>query len=215
MPPIASTLDELAPTRRAILLALRKRGEAGAEQLAEALGVTPSAVRQQLRALTAAGLVAHRDERPGPGRPRRRYRLDPAAEALFPRGYGELSTELLAYVEDEDPALLERVFERRRQARVEHARTRLAAHTSFAARTEELARILDEQGYLAEAEHLPDGTFRITEHNCAILAVAQRHGHACTSELGFLCEAMPDAEIRRVAHIASGSPACVYELRPR
>src|SRR5918912_4247407 len=109
-----SLTGELAPARRELLLALRKRGEARVDELAAALGVTASAVRQQLRALVASELVAFRDEIAGPGRPRRVYRLAPAAEALFPRTYGELSNELLAYVEDEDPALLVRVVERRR-----------------------------------------------------------------------------------------------------
>jgi DeoR family suf operon transcriptional repressor len=208
-----SPLTELGPARRALLLALRRAGEAGAEDLALRLRVTPSAVRQQLRTLAARDLVVHRDERPGPGRPRRLYALGPAAQALFPSAHGELGSELLAYVEDEDPALLERVFERRRRARVVDAQARLAGR-DFAGRVEELAHILDEAGYLADFERCPDGSFRITEHNCAILAVARRHGHACTSELSFLREVLPGAGVERVSHIASGGHACVYVVVP-
>ena len=51
---------------------------------------------------------------------------------------------------------------------------------------EELTRILDEDGYLADAERLDDGSWRIVEHNCAILGVAARYGQACSSELEFL-----------------------------
>ncbi|WP_320672020.1 helix-turn-helix transcriptional regulator [Patulibacter defluvii] len=209
-----SALDELPASRRALLVALRKRGESGADALAAALGVTPSAVRQQLRGLVAAGLVAHRDERPGPGRPRRLYRLGPAADGLFPKTYGELTVELLDYVRDEDPELVPRLFERRRQARVARATERLAGR-AFDERVAELARILDEDGYLADFERTADGGYRVTEHNCAILAVASDHGPACSSEISFLRETMPDADIRRVSHILSGSHACVYELRER
>ncbi|MDX8150223.1 helix-turn-helix domain-containing protein [Patulibacter brassicae] len=207
-----SALDELSPTRRALLVALRKDGESGAEALAQALDVTPSAIRQQLRALVAAGLVEHRDERPGPGRPRRRYRLAPAADALFPKTYGELTVELLDYVRAEDPEIVGRIFERRRQGRVARAGARLDG-LDFDARVAELARILDEDGYLADFQRQEDGTYLIREHNCAILAVAGDHGHACASEISFLREALPDAEIRRSAHILSGAHACVYELR--
>lgn len=206
-------LAELAPARRALVLTLRRAGEASAEQLAAALRITPSAVRQQMRALAARDLVAHRDERGGPGRPRRLYRLGPAAQGLFPSAHGELGSELLSYVEDEDPALLERVFERRRAARVVDARARLAGR-DFAGRVEELARILDEAGYLADFECCADGSFRITEHNCAILAVARRHGHACTTELSFLREVLPGARVERVSHIVSGGHACVYVIAP-
>lgn len=210
---VPAPVAELPAPRREILIRLRKRGEATADELAAELVVTVGAVRQQLRVLGAGGLVEHRDERSGPGRPRRRYRLGPGAEALFPKSYGELASELLGYVDDEDPALLKRAFERRRQVRVAHARDRLAGLT-FEARVAELARILDEAGYLADFRPLPGGGFEITEHNCAILSVAQRHAHACSTEISFLREVMPDADIRRVAHLLTGSTACVYRIAP-
>ncbi len=203
---------DLAPTRREILTLLRKHGEESGAGLARALEITDGAVRQHLRPLCAAGLVQFREERSGPGRPRRLYRLAPLAEELFPKAYAPLTTELLRYVDEEDPELLARVFERRRRSRVAAARARLEG-LDFGPRVAELAAILDEQGYLAEFDELPDGTFRITEHNCAILAVAREHGHACSTEISFLREVMPDAEITRVAHLLSGSHACVYELR--
>ena len=114
----------------------------------------------------------------------------------------------------EDPALLERVFDRRRARRVELARTRLEGK-SFDERIAELARILDEEGYLADFERQPDGAYRITEHNCAILGVAQRHARACSSELQFLRESLPDASVRRVAHMIAGEHVCRYEIAPR
>ncbi|HZV75159.1 MAG TPA: helix-turn-helix domain-containing protein [Conexibacter sp.] len=209
---VGPALAELPATRRALLIALRKRGEARAEELAEQLDVTVSAVRQHLHGLAAADLVAHREERTGPGRPRHVYRLAPAAEALFPRSYGELTVELLDYIGEEDPDLVARAFERRRRARVERTRERLAG-LDFDARVAEVARVLDEDGYLAEVERAQDGSFRILEHNCAILAVAQRYGHACGSEIAFLREVLPDADVTRVSHILTGAHACTYEVR--
>jgi DeoR family suf operon transcriptional repressor len=212
---LGPALAELPPTRRELLITLRKRGEARAEELAAALDVTVSAVRQHLQGLAAADLVAHREERAGPGRPRHVYRLAPAGEALFPRAYGELTVELLDYIGDEDPELVARAFERRRRARVERTQVRLAG-LDFDARVAEVTRVLDEDGYLAEVEPLADGGgHRIVEHNCAILAVAQRYGHACSSEIAFLREVLPDAEIARVSHILAGAHACAYEVRRR
>lgn len=216
---VGPALAELPATRRALLIALRKRGEARAEELAEQLDVTVSAVRQHLQGLAAADLVAHREERAGPGRPRHVYRLAPAAEALFPRSYGELTVELLDYIGDEDPDLVARAFERRRRARVERTRERLE-RLDFDARVAEVARVLDEDGYLAEVERLDDdadgpGGWRILEHNCAILAVAQRYGHACGAEIAFLREVLPDADVTRVSHILTGAHACTYEVRRR
>jgi DeoR family suf operon transcriptional repressor len=208
------TATALSATRRALLLAIKKRGEARADDLAEALAITPSAVRQHLSGLVGEGLVAVREQRGGTGRPKFFYVTTAAAEDLFPKTYGELTNELLDSIEAEEPAMVDRLFERRRQRRVERARDRLAGK-SFDGRVQELARILDEDGYLAGVERAEDGTWRIVEHNCAILEVALRYGQACSSEIGFLRQVMPDAEIERLSHMASGDHHCGYEVRPK
>jgi DeoR family suf operon transcriptional repressor len=211
------TATAQSATRRAILLTIKKRGEARAEDLAEALAITPSAVRQHLSALLGEGLVAVREQRGSAGRPKHFYSVTPAAEELFPKTYGDLTCELLDYLTAEEPEMVDTLFDRRRQRRVEAAKSRLAGR-SFTERVVELARILDEDGYLADVEHDEDdedGTWYIVEHNCAILEVAFRYGQACASEIGFLREVMPDAEIDRVTHMASGQHHCAYRIRPR
>ena len=209
---MVSTTVTPSTTRRAILLTIKKHGEAGAEEVASILGITTSAVRQHLAALLGEGLVAVREQRGGAGRPKHLYSVTAQAEALFPKTYSELTCELLDYAGAEDPGTVERLFERRRQRRVADARLRLA-DKSFDERVAELARILDEDGYLADTEHDEGGDWRIVEHNCAILAVALRYGQACSSELGFLRDVMPDAQIDRVSHMASGGHHCAYRIR--
>ncbi|MDQ3898023.1 MAG: ArsR family transcriptional regulator [Actinomycetota bacterium] len=199
-----------------LVMALKHAGEATAEQLAERLGVTVSAARQQLDGLAAEGLVAWRAQARGRGRPTHLYRLTRAAEPLFPKSYGGLTNELLGYVADADPSLVDDIFDRRRQRRLEAARARLAAvGGDVGNRVAEVARILDEDGYLASFEALPDGSFRITEHNCAVLDVAERYGQACSSEIAFLRQALPDARVERVSHMIGGAHACAYEVTPR
>ena len=207
-------LDALAPGRRAVLSTLKTRGEASADEVAATLGITVGAVRQHLAPLEAEGLVAHRDERPGPGRPRRRYCLTPAAEGLWPKRYGQLTNQLLSFITDAAPAAVDDAFERRRQVRVSRAAERLAGRP-WDDRVRELAAILDDDGYLASCERLGPGRWRIVEHNCAILDVAKRYGAACWTELAFLQEAMPDAEVERTAHMMAGAHVCAYEVRRR
>lgn len=203
-----------SPALRAVLEELKTNGEASADELAEGLGVTVSAVRQSLRPLEEQGVVAHRDERTGPGRPRRHFCLTPAAESLWPKRYGQLTNQLLGFIESSDPDLVARAFDQRGAERVVRARDRLAGRT-FDERVRELATILDEDGYLADATRVSPGFWRVNEHNCAVLDVARRYHHACTSEISFLRQALPDADIERVAHIASGAHSCVYEIRRR
>jgi DeoR family suf operon transcriptional repressor len=207
------TLDAQAGSRRGILMALKKRGRARAEELADVLGITASAVRQHLTGLLGDGLVEFEEVRSGPGRPKHVYRLTPAADSLFPRTYSELTNELLDYAGASQPGLVDELFEMRRRRRAEAARARLAGRP-FDERVAELARILDEDGYLADVEQLADGSWRIVEHNCAILGVAARFGQACSSEIAFLRDALPDAEIERTHHMMAGAHMCSYSVRP-
>ncbi|HWW45483.1 MAG TPA: helix-turn-helix domain-containing protein [Acidimicrobiia bacterium] len=206
----------ITESRRSLLYALRRRGEATAEQLAEQLGVTLSGVRQLLSALQDDGLVESvAATKTGRGRRPLVYSLTPRADTLFPKAYGELTNELLDYVADTDQRLVDDVFARRRDNRVAAAQARLEPKRSLGAKVAELTRILDEDGYLATHERVGTGVWRIVEHNCAIWAVAQRYGQACSSELDFIRTVLPDADVERVAHMVAGARHCAYEVRAR
>jgi len=207
-------LASLPEKRRVLLEQLKRRGEASAEPLAVAMAITVSGARQHLVALERDGLIAYRESGEGPGRPRHLYRLTAAGDALFPRTYAELTNELLEYVEHEDPRMLERIFDRRGQRRLDQARSRTSG-LLFAEKVRVVAEILDEDGYLADFELRDDGVFVITEHNCAVLSVARRYQHACSSELAFLQAALPEAAVVRVAHQLVAGHVCAYEVRPR
>lgn len=204
-------LRTLPETRRAMLDVLKREGSADADRLAEQTGITTSGARQHLVALESDGLVAHEVVRDGPGRPRHLYVLSPAGDALYPRVYSALANELLGYVEDEDPALVERIFARRGQRRLEGSLV-LTEGQPLAEKVRTIARILDEDGYLADFSEEADGSFLITEHNCAVLSVAQRYGHACSSELDFLQRTLPEAEVTRIAHRLNGAHVCAYRV---
>ena len=73
-----------------------------------------------------------------------------------------------------------------------------------------MTRILDEDGYLADYEQLDDHTFRVTEHNCAVLGVAERYGQACSTEIDFVRTVLPDTTVERVSHILAGARRCAY-----
>ena len=210
---MTDALNSLPETRRRILEQIKRSGNTTADAIAAELGVTLSGARQTLTALEREGLLAHAAERGGPGRPRHVYSLTAAGDALFPRAYVELTNELLEYVEDEDPVLLERIFTRRAERRLQRARERTVG-LSFPERVQAVANILDEDGYLADFSRRDDGAFIITEHNCAVLGVALRYGHACSSELDFLRAALPEAEVTRIAHRIQGGHVCAYLVSP-
>jgi DeoR family suf operon transcriptional repressor len=212
-PPVEPPLATMPTTRRAILLALKRNGTMRAHDLAGHLGITVAAVRQQLVRLSQDGLVTHHGDAEGRGRPAHSYQLTAAAEVLFPKRYGDLTTELLGYLGGPHSDEVTALFEQRRRRRLDEARTRLAART-LEDQVAELTRILDEDGYLADVERLDDGGWRITEHNCAILSVATGFRQACSSEIAFIRDALPGARVERVAHLMDGAHVCAYEVRP-
>jgi predicted ArsR family transcriptional regulator len=213
--PESATVTE---RRQAVLDIVKRHPGCTAEAVAEGLGITVSGARQQLTALARIGLLTSTSDAEGGapagrGRPQLRYAVTPDGDRLFPRAYGDLANELLGYLERDDPGHVAGLFADRRDHRTERAQARLAG-LDLDDRVAELARILDEDGYLAAFERVDDGSFRITEHNCAILDVARHHPGACASEIEFLRAVLPDATVERVTHIIDGAHACSYEVRP-
>jgi DeoR family suf operon transcriptional repressor len=216
---IDAPLDQLPTTRRAILNLLKRQGPLAAPALAAQLSLTPAAIRLQLAHLEEDGLLERAEGETDPdagqrGRPSHRYALTAAAEALYPKRYGDLTTELLGYLGGPDGKEVDALFEQRRRRRVDGARPRMA-HLSFTEQVAALTAILDEDGYLADAEEQPDGSWLVTEHNCAILTVAHGFSQACSSELSFIRDAIPDATVERVAHLMDGAHVCAYRITPR
>jgi len=212
--PVGATAN-LSSAQRQILIAIKRRGEATADDVAETLGITPSAVRQHLATLRTGGFVASSHERGRPGRPANLYHSTELGESLFARPTtSDLSVELLGHIEDEDPELVPRVFARRRRRRVEQCQEKLTGKT-LGDTVAGLATILDTEGYMANVNKLPDDSYRLTLHNCPIWAVASHYGLACTTELEFIQDVIPDADVTRVIHKVAGAYICAYEIRAR
>jgi predicted ArsR family transcriptional regulator len=201
----------LSPTQRRVLVALKRRGEATAYELAGALEISSSAVRQHLSSLRSAGFITPRQERGQPGRPADRYHATELSEPLFATTDGSLSIELLEHIEAEDPELVNRVFERRRHRLVAGAESELAGQP-IERRVHVLTELLDAQGYLADSEKLGDNRYRINLHSCAIWAVASHYQQACTTELEFIRDLIPDATVERITHKTAGAHTCAYEI---
>jgi DeoR family suf operon transcriptional repressor len=212
LPIAGSSLPLGQKGQRGAVLVLLKRGQhLTAKGLASRLGVSLNAVRHHLKELEAEGLVRYDREHRGVGAPAFLYSLSPAGEALFPRRYEETLT-----------ALLDRIVEREGReaaiglldAHIAGLARRLSAEldgTRPEERLQAVARVRSEQGYMAEASGGDAGGV-LTEHNCAIQAVAQRFPEVCAAEARFLAEVL-GADVDRREHILSGCPSCEYHVR--
>ena len=197
--------------RGAVLVQLKRGPRVTAKDLASRLGVSLNAVRHHLKELEAEGLISYEREHRGVGAPVFRYSLTPGGEALFPRRYEETLT-----------ALLDRIVEREGR---EAAVALLESHVAELARglktelesvppsrrLEVVARVRTEQGYMAEAAAAGRAA-GLTEHNCALQAVAARFPEICAAEQRVLGEVL-GAEVNRREHILGGCPSCEYHVR--
>ncbi len=190
--------------RPAILDLLKVHGPSNVPALAKLRGVNATAVRQQLAALQREGLVEARTERRPRGRPTQLWTLTAKAEALFPQAAGPLAVALLRQLRAADgEGKIEELFRRRMRELLPKYRARLA-RKSPADRWQELARLRDEEGYMARAQGRG-----LCEHHCPIAAIAKDFPQACKYEK-LLFEAVLGARLDRTEHLASGGHACVY-----
>lgn len=199
--------------QRRVLVEVKRHGEATADELAATLEISSSAVRRHLGALRSAGLITARPDRGQPGRPADRYRATDRSEPLFVTA-DSLSLELLEHMEQEDPQLIDRVFDRRRRRLVDNVKDTLRGRP-LGQRVRLLTELLDAQGYLADFDRLDDDHYRINLHSCPIWSVANRYRQACSAELDFLRDLVPDATVQRVTHKTNGAHTCAYEISAR
>jgi predicted ArsR family transcriptional regulator len=201
-------------SRHRLLLLLRKHPGATVTELARELAISNMGVRRHLTALGADGLVeqvpcAH----PGRGRPPAGWRLSAAGMELFPRRYDTLAMELL---DELTPEELAGALGRRNDKQVAQYQAVLAPSAGLTERVAELALLRDHAGYQAEWSHGEGDSLVLTEHNCAIHKVAERHPAVCAQELSLLRRVLgPDVEVTRLSHAMAGDAACTYCIRPR
>lgn len=207
---ISGPLGQKGP-RGEVLVQLKRAQRLTAKELAGRLGVSLNAVRHHLKELETEGLVEYEREHRGVGAPAFAYRLSTSGQALFPRRYEETLTSVLDQMvelngREAAVALLESHF----AGLTRRLQGELAGSTPDE-RLRALSRVLSEEGYMAEVG-TRGGQATLTEHNCAIPAVAQRFPEICAAELRFLADVL-GAEVDRREHMLSGCSACEYHVR--
>lgn len=206
-------IQHLSQTRQEILVELLRRHSATVEELAETLAFTIGAVRQQLLTLYGEGLVFHRAEPHGPGRPRHVYQLTPAGQALFRPDYSETTRRLANFIAAEAPEVLQRFFDaeidRSINQFVREADDAGASHP--AARMDAFVRWLDSCGYIpaikGEGERV---TLEI--HNCPLFDFLQAEPRLCRSMVAAMQRALPGFTIEPAASRIAGDSLCSYKL---
>ena len=202
----------LGATRRALLAALKRRGPSALAELRADLPLSPATLREHLLALSREGLVARQGTRKaGRGRPEVIWALTGAAEDLFPQRDGAVLHELVTWMGGHGGAeLLGEFFEGRIGKRRRTARTRLARTTGLR-RVTEVARMLSEEGYLAEAVRGSDGAPVLRIFHCPVKDLVAATDLPCRTELGLVRELL-GGTLTRLEHAAHKQGTCSYSV---
>ena len=168
-------------------------------------------MRHHLKELETEGVVDYRREQRGVGAPTFAYHLSPAGEGLFPQRYAEVLNEVLERMviqsgRDTVVSALDTHFaDLAKKLKVE------LADAPPSLRREIVQRALVEGGFMAEWTEATGG-FKLTEHHCAVRAVAERFPEICEAEARFLQEVLV-ATVQRDAHILRGCTRCEYHVQ--
>lgn len=201
-----------ASTRGKIVTELRRKGNASAADLAQAFGLSPNAVRQQLVVLERDGLVAEHPVRRGPTKPTLEFSLTSEADKLFPQGHDKMLSAVLREVREQFGApAVGQIFDGLSKRAVERARRRITAKTPEK-KVEQLTEILRESGVVAEYS-LIDGGFALHEHNCPYTSVASEHPEVC-QVIHHVIEETIGGEHEQTESLARGGKECRFEMKP-
>jgi DeoR family suf operon transcriptional repressor len=206
----------LAPShspRAAILRLLQKRGQASIKELEVALGVTATAVREQLSHLVAEGAVDAVRVRGEIGRPFYVYRLTDEAQEFFPKDYGTLARLLLEEtLATFGPQGYDRLLQRVSGRLAEHYAGEVPGR-ALEDKLYGLATLLGQKGYDSEVVRTAEG-FVLHATSCPYFAVVKDHREICDMEERMMSELL-GADVSLGPCMLEGHGSCQFLVRPR
>jgi predicted ArsR family transcriptional regulator len=202
--------------KKKLLYYLKVMQQAGLQELAQAMKVSRMAVHKHLALLQKRGLVVSVETRGRVGRPRMMYQLTSESKTIFPKSYSAIATYALDFIErNMGKKGVEKVLQERQVELFDKYHRRLG-NLDFDRKVRELARIRDEEGYMAEAkkESKSGGKYVLLEYNCPIIHVAENHWEACSTETE-LFEKLLDADIETIHRAAKGDMICKFLIKEK
>ena len=200
--------------KKKLLYYLKIMQQAGLEELANVMKVSRMAVHKHLDLLQQRGLVEGIETRGHVGRPRMVYQLTSQSKSVFPKSYGAIATHALDFIErNMGKEGVKKVLYERQGELFDQYYKRLK-DLDFDKQVKELARIRDEEGYIAESRSKSDGKYVLLEYNCPIIHIAEKHWEACSTETE-LFEKLLGANIDTTHRAAKGDLICKFIIKER
>jgi DeoR family suf operon transcriptional repressor len=192
------------------------REEATAQELAEALEISPQATRRHLKELEAEGLIEHQSVQQGMGRPQHIYTISQKGRSQHaPYRYQEFAVSFLdTLAETVGKEQVSEVLRKQWQRKGSEYRQRLQGNT-LKEKVASLVQLRKDEGYMAEFHPVKDKqeAFFLVEHNCAISEVAESYPSVCGHELEMFAMVLPECKVERTQWIIDGEHRCGYLIQ--
>lgn len=209
---LESNLSSAQSVGEKLLILLKKHGPMQASEAGGHLGTTGEAARQQFTKLARDGMVEAHSECRGVGRPVQRWHLTTLGNKRFPDSHAELTVKILTTIRRElgEDAISKIITARENEARRDYF-DKLQGADTLEERIVRLVAIRTEEGYMAQWEKEPEGSWLIIENHCPICSAARMCQGFCRAELE-LFQTVLDANVERVEYLLTGSRRCVYRV---
>lgn len=209
---LESNLSSAQSVGEKLLILLKKHGPMQASEAGEHLGTTGEAARQQFTKLARDGMVEAHSECRGVGRPVQRWHLTALGNKRFPDCHAELMVKILTTIRRElgEDAIGKIITARENEARRDYF-DKLQGAETLEERIIRLVAIRTEEGYMAQWEKEPEGSWLIIENHCPICSAARMCQGFCRAELE-LFQTVLNASVERVEYLLTDSRRCVYRV---
>jgi predicted ArsR family transcriptional regulator len=205
---------EFSDPKKKLLYYLKIMQSAELDELANVMKMSRMAVHKHLASLQQRGLVEGTDNRGHVGRPRIIYQLTSQSKTAFPKSYSGLAIHALNFVEKNlGEEGVEKVLRERQNELFNKYYTRLKK-LNFDKQVKELAKIRDEEGYIAESRSKSDGKHVLLEYNCPVIDIAEKHWKACSVEAE-LFEKLLDVSVDATHTAVKGDSICKFVINKR
>ena len=184
-----------------------------ADELAEFLGVSRSAVDQQLKGLARDGFVERAQRASTGGRPGNAYCLSMDGIHLFPKHYSLFSELLIGLIKNKSgPDALTGYLEALGVSLAQQFKQRISS-ADDEERVEQAAQLMQELGYEAHTIIGTDSPIPAIEaHNCVYHQLASQHPEVCKLDIALLNELL-DTEVEQTECMVRGGKACRFQFK--
>jgi predicted ArsR family transcriptional regulator len=212
---VPQSAESDASTRQRVVSSILEHGPSTAAELAERLGLTPTATRRHLDMLLAVGHVEAREQRiygaRGRGRPAKDFVLTDAGRSVFYTAYDDLATEALEFLASmAGPDAVTRFAEARMARSEKRYEERIASAAPDSTPAQALAAALSEDGYVASTLPSAIGE-QLCQHHCPVAHVAERFPQICEVETAAFSRVL-GVHVQRLATIAHGDGVCTTHV---